>query len=74
MGDGACYSLIEFIQGNNGLFAEGGMGPLAGGSTGNFFSILPWIKLPYFVTRDAILTSSPTAGLFRKSFLGLNVF
>ena len=28
MGDGACYSLIEFIQGNSGLFAEGGIGPL----------------------------------------------
>ena len=28
MGDGACYSLIEFIQGNNGLFAESGTAPL----------------------------------------------
>ena len=28
MGDGACYSLIEFIQGNTGLFADGGLGPL----------------------------------------------
>ena len=31
MGDGACYSLIEFIQSNSGLFAEGGIGPLGGG-------------------------------------------
>lgn len=29
MGDGACYSLIEFIQGNTGLFADGGLGPLS---------------------------------------------
>ena len=31
MGDGACYSLIEFIQSNSGLFAEGGIGPMGGG-------------------------------------------
>ena len=38
MGDGACYSLIEFIQGNNGLFAEGSIGPLGTGASGNCFT------------------------------------
>ena len=35
MGDGACYSLIEFIQSNSGLFSEGGIGPLGGATAGN---------------------------------------
>ena len=41
MGDGACYSLIEFIQGNTGLFADGGLGPLSSATSSTMQRHLP---------------------------------